>query len=125
MHKMTKQEMHEMEDDGAEFEIEPQHLIVEGLIEQLKALTPDHSQMIAELRRLTDAISNMPSHDTLVECNPQIDCAAPVTNNKIMVDTTPISQALERMMHRPDYRFTVVRNNRGLIESMTAEVIDK
>lgn len=125
MHKMTKQEMHEMECDGAEFEIEPQHLIVEGLIEQLKALTPDHSQMIAELRRLTDAISNTPSHDTLVECNPQIDCAAPVTNNKITVDTTPISQALERMMHRPDYRFTVVRNNRGLIESMTAEVIDK
>lgn len=124
MLKMTRQELHEMEDDGAEFEIEPQRMVVEGLIEQLRALVPDNSEVLSEIRRLTEAISNLAAHSTVVECTPQIDCT-PIINpvNNVSVDMAPLTQAVERLMQRPNYRFTVTRNNRGFIESMDAEAI--
>jgi hypothetical protein len=122
MLNITRKELEEMKMAGAEIEIEPQRMVVEGLIDQLRALVPDNSEVLSEIRKLTEAITNLAAHSTVVECTPQIDCT-PVVNpvNNVTVDMTPLTQAMDRMMHRPNYRFTVHRNNRGFIESMDAE----
>lgn len=124
MASLTMRELEELKKAGAEVEVEPQHMVVEGLIDQLRALVPDNSEVLSEIRKLTEAIINLAAHSTIVECTPQIDCT-PVVNpvNNVTVDMTPLMQAMDRMMHRPDYKFTVTRNNRGFIESMDATVV--
>ena len=124
MPSLSREELEDLKESGAEIEIEPQRLVVEGLIEQLKALVPDNSEVLSEIRKLTEAISNLAAHSTVVECTPTIDCTPRVESvNNVTVDTTPLIQAMDRMMQRPNYRFTVHRNNRGFIESMDAEAM--
>jgi len=71
---ISREELEEMRKSGAEIEIEPQRLVVEGLIEQLKALVPDNSEVLSEIKKLTEAISKLAAHSTVVECTPTIDC---------------------------------------------------
>lgn len=124
MASLTMRELEELKMAGAEVEVEPQRMVVEGLIEQLRALVPDNSEVLSEIRKLTEAITSLSGQSTIVECTPQIDCTPQVNPvNNVVVDTTPILQAVDRLMHRPDYKFVVHRNARGFVESMDAMVI--
>lgn len=124
MANLTMRELQELKKAGAEVEFEPQRMVVEGLIDQLRALVPDNSEVLSEIRKLTEAIVNLSGNSTVVECTPQIDCTPHVESvNNVSVDMTPLTQAMERLMQRPNYKFTVTRNGRGLIESMDATVV--
>ena len=50
---ITKEELDELMRSGAEIEIEPQVLVIQGLMEQLEKLTPtraDNSDIVAAIR---------------------------------------------------------------------------
>ena len=124
MASLTMRELEELKKAGAEVEVEPQRMVVEGLIDQLRALVPDNSEVLSEIRKLTEAIVNLSGQSTVVECTPQIDCTPHVESvNNVTVDMTPLMQAMDRLMHRPDYKFVVHRNARGFVESMDATVV--
>jgi len=120
---ITKEELDELMRSGAEIEIEPQVLVIQGLMEQLEKLTPtraDNSDIVAAIRELVEKLNT----EVSVKCEPIVESTHHSHNeNKIVVDTAPILEAVERLTARCEYRFTIERNNRGQIESMDARII--
>ena len=116
MPRLSKKELEKLKEGGAELEYEPRRIQIEGLLEAMGNLKQDNSEVLTTLRDLISKIDQSPS----VEVAPSFDA---VNHNKVVVDTTPILDAVERLTARPNYRFTVNRNPRGQIESMDAEVI--
>jgi hypothetical protein len=120
---ITKEELEELMRSGAEIEIEPQVLVIQGLVDQLAKLTPipsDHSDIVNVLQDLVNKLNT----EVSVKCEPIVESTHHSHNeNKIIVDTTPILEAVERLTARCEYRFTIERNNRGQIESMDARII--
>ena len=116
---ITQAELEALITSGAEIEVEPQVLVIQGLIEQLEKLRPtpeDNSSVVEALTLLAEKLDKTLS----VTCEPIVES---VNNNQIVIDTTPILEAIERLTHRCEYRFTIERNNRGQIESMEARVM--
>jgi tRNA(Ile2) C34 agmatinyltransferase TiaS len=121
---ITKEELEDLMRSGAEVEIEPQVLVIQGLMEQLEKLTPaktDNSDIVAAIRELVEKLNT----EVSVKCEPVVESTHHSHNeNKIVVDTKPILEAVERLTKKNDYHFTITRNNRGQIESMDARIVD-
>lgn len=125
MPSISQKELREMQLAGAKVSVGPkpvQRVSVEGLADQLRSLTPDNSEVLEAIRTLVETLSN----STVVECAPQIECTPrveSVNNNRVLVDTTPILEAVERLTQKSNYHFTINRDGRGRIESMDARVL--
>ena len=120
---LTKEELDKLRSTGAEIEIEPDVLVIQGLVEQLEKLVPtatDNSDIVSALKVLASKLDK----ELSVKCEPVVESTHHSHNeNKIVVDTTPILEAVERLTQRCEYRFTIERNNRGQIESMDARIL--
>lgn len=120
---LTKAELNALMDEGVEIEIEPQVLVIQGLMDQLQKLVPeprDNSDIVNVLTSLVEKLNT----EVSVKCEPIVESTHHSHNeNKIVVDTKPILEAVERLTQRNEYHFTVTRNNRGQIESMDARII--
>ena len=119
MDNISQHELMMMQMDGAEIEMEPDTIIVEGLLDQLAKLVPkDNADIVAALKALV-----LTPHVT-VDCTPIVESIHHSNNiNNVSVDTTPIQQVMERLVQRHEYTFTVNRDSRGRIESMDARII--
>ncbi|MDC0600109.1 hypothetical protein OAO65_02245 [Flavobacteriales bacterium] len=120
---ITQAELDEMRRCGAEIEIDPDVVVVEGLVEQLSQMVPapvDNSEVLGAIRALVDKLDNA----VTVQCEPIVESTHHSHNeNKIVVDTTPILEAVERLSVRSNYQFSINRDDRGRIESMDARII--
>lgn len=115
---ITREELAAIQAGGGEVEVEPQRITVEGLVESLAHLVPrpaDHSEIVGVLNQLVERVN------TTVSCDPVVES---VNHNQVVVDTTPILRAVEKLCQRPNYQFTVNRNARGQIESMDARIVE-
>ena len=120
---ITREELEQLKREGAEIEIEPTVLVIQGLVDQLADLKPvprDNSDIVKVLQELVSKLNA----EIAVKCEPVVESVHHSHNeNKIVIDTKPILEAMERLTKRCEYRFTVERNNRGQIESMDARII--
>ncbi len=120
---ITQAELNAMRQSGADFEIEPQVLVVDGLVEQLSQMIPkpvDNSEVLGAIHQLITKLDT----EVSISCEPVVESTHHSHNdNTITVDTSPILEAVERLTTRSDYHFTVNRDDRGRIESMDARII--
>lgn len=120
---ITQAELNEMKREGAVLEIEPQVLVIDGLVEQLSQMIPapvDNSEVLGAIHQLIDKLDNAVS----VSVEPIVESTHHSHNkNEIKVDTSPILEAVERLTSRNDYHFSINRDDRGRIESMDARII--
>ena len=120
---ITQAELDEMRQSGAELEIEPQVLVIAGLVEQLSQMVPkpvDNSEVLGAIHSLVEKLDNA----VAVTVEPIVESTHHSHNdNVIKVDTSPILEAVERLTTRNNYHFTINRNQRGQIESMDASII--
>lgn len=120
MADISSEELQELLSSGAEVEMcemPPQRVIVEGLRDVLDKVAPDNTEVLQAIYSLI--------------CKLNLAVTVPVpsvenlnnnyNDNKIVVNTDAIAQVMSRKP--PNYRFTVVRDNRGLIQTMDAEII--
>ena len=125
MRSVSQQELKAMQRAGADIEYGPkpvQRIAIEGLTDQLRDLAPDNTEVLTAIHQLIETLTNSAS----VDCTPQIECTPrveSVNNNRVVVDTTPILEAVERLTHKSDYHFTINRDGRGRIESMDAKIL--
>lgn len=124
MGNITRKELEALKASGADVEIEPQRLVLDGLAETLATAIPapvDNSEVLSALYKLIDKLDT----STTVKCEPVVESTHHSHNdNKINVDTAPILEAVEKLIHRPNYQFTVNRDSRGRIESMDARIVE-
>lgn len=119
---ITQAELDALKADGAVLEIDPQVLVIEGLVEQLKQMVPasvDNSEVLGAIHQLIAKLDNAVS----VTVEPVVESTHHSHNkNEITVDTSPILEAVERLTARCNYHFTINRDDRGRIESMDASI---
>lgn len=124
MASITRKELEALKAEGAELEIEPQRMVMEGLVDALAPLIPapvDNSEILNALYKLIDKLDT----STTVKCEPVVESEHHSHNkNEINVDTAPILAAVEKLTQRPNYTFTINRDARGRIESMDARIIE-
>lgn len=121
---ITQAELDEMRRSGAEIEIAPDVVVIEGLVDQLSQMVPapvDNSEVLGAIHQLIEKLDTAVS----VSVEPVVESTHHSHNdNTITVDTTPILEAVERLTSRNDYHFSINRNQRGQIESMDARIIN-
>ena len=84
---ITQAELDEMRRSGAEIEIEPDVVVVEGLVDQLSQMVPkpvDNSEVLGAIHQLIKKLDN----EVSVTCEPVVESTHHSHNdNTIMVDT--------------------------------------
>lgn len=120
---ISQAELLELQKAGAKLEIEPQVLVIAGLVEQLSQMIPepvDNSEVLGAIHKLVEKLDNA----VTIQCEPIVESTHHSHNdNQIVVDTSPILEAVERLTACNDYHFSINRDDRGRIESMDARVI--
>ena len=123
MGNITLEELAERRASGASVEMSPQKIVIEGLLDQLKGLAPDNTEVLEAIRILVEKIDST----AVVAAINKIPETEVMNNNyndnSVVVDTTPILEAVEKLTHKQNYHFTVNRDKRGRIESMDAEIM--
>ena len=123
MGNITLEELAERRASGASVEMSPQKIVIEGLLDQLRGLAPDNTEVLEAIRILVEKIDST----AVVAAINKIPETEVMNNNyndnSVVVDTTPILEAVERLTHKHDYHFTVNRDKRGRIESMDAVIV--
>jgi hypothetical protein len=120
---ISQAELQELQASGATLEIEPQTLVIAGLVEQLSQMIPapvDNSEVLGAIQQLITKINT----EVSVKVQPLVESVHHShNNNQIKVDTSPILEAVERLTSRNDYHFSITRDDRGRIESMDARIV--
>lgn len=125
MANITKKELDELKASGAEIEIEPQVLVIDGLINQLSKLEPKHVDLSEVVSSLQDIVRNI-NRELTVKCEPVVESIHHShNNNEILIDTKSIIEAIDRLKTRNEYRFIINRDARGRIESMDARLMEE
>ena len=123
MGNITLEELAERRASGASVEMSPQKIVIEGLLDQLRGLAPDNTEVLEAIRILVEKIDST----AVVAAINKIPETEVMNNNyndnSVVVDTTPILEAVEKLTHKQNYHFTVNRDKRGRIESMDAEIM--